>query len=514
MKVLLNIEVTIAASMLLFLGGCAQTAITPAGQPVTEQTNPIQEVARLESDIAKGKQNELHVMSPDGFAKAEKYFMKAKKSAEDGSEISDILENIAKGQGALKNAEEKSQVAKTILFEVIESRDKARSVGAANLGERYDDVEEDFIKLTGAIEDNNIRYTHKKAPKVNEAYLTLELLAIKASSIDKVRPVLKQAEEEKAPRYVPQAFLLARERLDKADRFITENRYAKQEILHEVREAMFMTQRAIILNNQSKKLEEAELEEIALLMEENLHQLTTQLSAEDVRNQPMNTQVENILESIVSLQKENHSLNEQIISQKKEFQEKSTVYDSDIAALNKRIDSLEGTSKTARKIKENLLAEQKSIEQKLIAERKFNKKYLEVQTFFKATEADVYKQKNQLVIRLKAIKFPVGTAVILSENYSLLSKVQRSIQIFDGPSTVVEGHTDSTGSDEINQVLSNQRADAVRNYLVANKTIPGDKIDSRGYGSSRPLASNATPEGRAINRRIDVIINPSLAAVP
>jgi len=228
----------------------------------------------------------------------------------------------------------------------------------------------------------------------------------------------------------------------------------------------------------------------------------------------MNTQVENILESIVSLQKENHSLNEQIISQKKEFQEKSTVYDSDIAALNKRIDSLEGTSKTARKIKENLLAEQKAIEQKLIAERKFNKKYLEVQTFFKATEADVYKQKNQLVIRLKAIKFPVGTAVILSENYSLLSKVQRSIQIFDGPSTVVEGHTDSTGSDEINQVLSNQRADAVRNYLVANKTIPGDKIDSRGYGSSRPLASNATPEGRAINRRIDVIINPSLAAVP
>ena len=73
---------------------------------------------------------------------------------------------------------------------------------------------------------------------------------------------------------------------------------------------------------------------------------------------------------------------------------------------------------------------------------------------------------------------------------------------------MIEGHTDSTGGDEINQVLSKQRAEAVRAYLVANQTIRADKIDSRGYGPTRPLASNTTPEGRAINRRIDVVITP------
>ncbi|MBW1673406.1 MAG: OmpA family protein [Deltaproteobacteria bacterium] len=69
-----------------------------------------------------------------------------------------------------------------------------------------------------------------------------------------------------------------------------------------------------------------------------------------------------------------------------------------------------------------------------------------------------------------------------------------------------EGHTDSTGSDEQNERLSQGRADAVREYLVANGTIPYGRISAIGYGSQQPLASNKTAGGRAINRRIDVLI--------
>ena len=76
------------------------------------------------------------------------------------------------------------------------------------------------------------------------------------------------------------------------------------------------------------------------------------------------------------------------------------------------------------------------------------------------------------------------------------------------PHIVIEGHTDSTGSDAMNEHLSQRRADSVREYFVANGTLPKDKIVSVGYGSKRPLASNQTAEGRAINRRIDLIITP------
>jgi outer membrane protein OmpA-like peptidoglycan-associated protein len=156
------------------------------------------------------------------------------------------------------------------------------------------------------------------------------------------------------------------------------------------------------------------------------------------------------------------------------------------------------------------LAEQKETEKKLEDERQFNQKFIKIQNYFRSDEAEVYKQGNQLVLRLKGIKFPVGQAVIVPENYQLLSKVQRAIGEFQDASVVIEGHTDSVGSKESNDILSKKRANAVKDYLIANKTIAASKVVARGYGSEKPLASNATPEGRAANRRIDVIVTPGV----
>jgi outer membrane protein OmpA-like peptidoglycan-associated protein len=74
---------------------------------------------------------------------------------------------------------------------------------------------------------------------------------------------------------------------------------------------------------------------------------------------------------------------------------------------------------------------------------------------------------------------------------------------------VIEGHTDSTGSENLNRKLSQKRAESVRQYFIHNGVLPAGKMTSQGYGSSRPLASNATARGRAVNRRIDVVIKPA-----
>jgi len=153
--------------------------------------------------------------------------------------------------------------------------------------------------------------------------------------------------------------------------------------------------------------------------------------------------------------------------------------------------------------------EQEKARRKLAAEREFNERFNKVQGYFRPQEAEVYKQGNQLVIRLRGIRFPVGQAILTADNYYLLSKVQKAIRTFDQPTVVIEGHTDSTGSAELNQTLSQERAAAVEAYLVANNTLPKSRIRSAGYGPDRPLAPNTTSEGRAINRRIDVLIRPS-----
>jgi outer membrane protein OmpA-like peptidoglycan-associated protein len=112
------------------------------------------------------------------------------------------------------------------------------------------------------------------------------------------------------------------------------------------------------------------------------------------------------------------------------------------------------------------------------------------------------------MIRLRGIKFPVGRALILPENYELLRKVQQAIRNFDDPDVVVAGHTDSTGSNAVNEQLSLERAEAVREYLIANNIVPPNRVAAVGYGSARPLQSNETAAGRAANRRIDVAIAP------
>ena len=138
----------------------------------------------------------------------------------------------------------------------------------------------------------------------------------------------------------------------------------------------------------------------------------------------------------------------------------------------------------------------------------FNEKFESIQNSFNSEEAEVYRQGNQLVIRLRGMQFPIGKAVIMPDNYALLSKVQLAIRTFNDPEVIVEGHTDSTGSTEVNQQLSQERATAVQEYLVSNNTLPGSSVLAVGYGSSRPLMSNESTEGRAVNRRIDVIITP------
>jgi outer membrane protein OmpA-like peptidoglycan-associated protein len=70
---------------------------------------------------------------------------------------------------------------------------------------------------------------------------------------------------------------------------------------------------------------------------------------------------------------------------------------------------------------------------------------------------------------------------------------------------IVEGHTDSRGTDAYNRSLSQRRADAVRDYLI-QRGYPAEHIQSRGQGEGSPIASNASAEGRANNRRVEIVI--------
>ncbi len=148
----------------------------------------------------------------------------------------------------------------------------------------------------------------------------------------------------------------------------------------------------------------------------------------------------------------------------------------------------------------------------LKSEQEFNRSFEEARNEFTAGEAEVYRKGNELVIRLKALEFPVNQSVLRGSNFPLLAKVAKVVEKFENPTVVIEGHTDSDGGQALNKKLSIARADAIRDYLVSNEAVDEENITASGYGFEKPLASNKTAKGKAQNRRVDVVISPQMAA--
>ena len=105
------------------------------------------------------------------------------------------------------------------------------------------------------------------------------------------------------------------------------------------------------------------------------------------------------------------------------------------------------------------------------------------------------------------MQFPSGKAIIQPEYFSLLTKVQRAIREFPDNYLLIEGHTDATGNSYKNKTLSEQRARAITEYLIANLELRPEQIEYYGMGEQKPIASNKTKEGRLRNRRIDIILS-------
>jgi outer membrane protein OmpA-like peptidoglycan-associated protein len=102
------------------------------------------------------------------------------------------------------------------------------------------------------------------------------------------------------------------------------------------------------------------------------------------------------------------------------------------------------------------------------------------------------------------INFEVGSATILPDSYNELEKIIKIIQE-KKVNVRIEGHTDIQGTASFNQTLSIKRAESIKKYLI-QKSIDPDRLEIAGYGSSKPVASNNTPAGRSLNRRVEFII--------
>jgi outer membrane protein OmpA-like peptidoglycan-associated protein len=103
------------------------------------------------------------------------------------------------------------------------------------------------------------------------------------------------------------------------------------------------------------------------------------------------------------------------------------------------------------------------------------------------------------------IEFETGSALIRPASYKMLDEIFQSAVVAEGLKLGVFGHTDNNGSDEVNMPLSEKRAAAVKEWLV-HRGLTEDRVETKGFGSTKPVADNGTGIGRARNRRVEVVL--------
>jgi outer membrane protein OmpA-like peptidoglycan-associated protein len=126
-----------------------------------------------------------------------------------------------------------------------------------------------------------------------------------------------------------------------------------------------------------------------------------------------------------------------------------------------------------------------------------------------ATVGTVKQESRGTVITIPgSVLFASGKSTLLPGAQAKLNAVADALKDQADHEIVVEGHTDTQGSDATNLELSQKRAQAVRDYLVAHG-VPTSRVRAQGLGESKPVADNKTAEGRANNRRVEIIVSPS-----
>ncbi|HPF69283.1 MAG TPA: OmpA family protein [Candidatus Krumholzibacteria bacterium] len=154
-------------------------------------------------------------------------------------------------------------------------------------------------------------------------------------------------------------------------------------------------------------------------------------------------------------------------------------------------------------------ADRSAAETVLTAKQQREEAVAKVRAMFTPDEAEVLQTGDgELVLRMHGLDFASGSANLGRGQDDLVARIADAVALFPDADVRLEGHTDDTGSRDANLRLSRRRAETVAAALAARLGGDAARFATAGFGPDRPVALNSTPEGRALNRRIDVVIAP------
>lgn len=444
-------------------------------------------------ELAKNK--DARRLAPDTYARAMRSYKNAEKKFSRGRTVSSVQKDLTKATIDFEKAQLVADLASQKMGTMIKAHSDAAAVNARQYSTRnWTRAQAYFRDAVSMLEDGRQRNALRRAAEATRIYRELELEAIKAEYLTETRMLLAKADKMKARRYAPITLRNAKNLLASAEIELTENRYDTDRPRSLAREAQYEARHAIHLTEYLKKFKAMNRtqEQLILHWEKPLQEIAAAADMQAKLDRGYEALVRDVVVYIETGGEQSQELGQQISER-----------DQEIVALTDQVnelsDQLGGVANA-----------QEALRRRLAAQEMLRQKVIQIESTFERSEAKVFRDSNEIYIRLVGLSFNSGSSNINSANYGLLRKVENAIEIFPGGRVIIEGHTDSFGGDDQNFILSEQRAESVRQYLLVQMGIDPEQISSIGYGETKPVANNETPQGRAKNRRIDIRIVPNL----
>jgi outer membrane protein OmpA-like peptidoglycan-associated protein len=443
--------------------------------------------------LESAKTARADILAPDAYAEAMQLYRRAEQDLERGRDLNDIRRRLSRATELFQKAQEATELANVTLTNALGARDDAANAGAPRFApSMWKEAEEKFRDAARELEDGDVNDAKKRGGEAEELYRDAELAAIKANYLNETWSLLDQADDQDVDDKAPKTLELAEALVKRAEQQLNESRYDTDEPRSLAREAKREAQHAIYLANWIEQFEDEDgtLEDLLLTAEAPLRRIAGSAEIPLSFEAGLEPPTDSIIARITAYQDTIQQLRSEVEGQ-----------ESMVVTLEQRVDELEGQLG-------GIEEERSALAERLEARARLQQRFTSLERMFTREEGRVIREGDDVIIRLYGLTFPVGSATIEPRYFPILTKAQQAIKTFPDATVTIEGHTDSFGSDEANLRLSQERANAVKQYLLANMAFDASKIDAIGHGETQPVASNETDEGRAKNRRIDIVIHP------
>lgn len=467
---------------------CAQAL--PAVGADAASADAVGGVEQARAALAAARATHVDALAPRTFEDAADAFESAARDLARGRDAARIEASLAAAEAALAEATRRAAAVRAALPELAQALEDAKRADAHRLAPATWARAATRLNETAVrAERDDVDGARKRATEAISLLRGSELEAIQASLLTSARRLIREAEAADVGDFAPRTLADAKRLAAQAAEEVVRNRYETAVPADLAANAEYQARHAMLLATQIRRLQESRREDYALeaLMlewEAPLARLAVELGMTPRFDQGYLRPLDAMQKQLAQTRVEVEQLRATLAARDAELADlRATAASSAVVAAP----TLPAAAPAAAASPDASAA-------------------TPIEALFAPDEATITRRDGNVIITLTSLRFADGQSALDAAGTPVLAKLRDAVKRFADADILIEGHTSDSGDAEADRALSQDRANAVRQFLLLVSSLPQERVTSMGYGTSRPLAPADSAQGRQRNQRVDVVI--------